>query len=167
MTETLPESGPSYRVSEHESIPDVVSMPGNEIESWWLYQPLRSGCRSATGAPAEGAVASYPNVAAPVAVFPAASLHVPVTFAAAESGPAYVVDPSHDATPDVASVAVTFTPTLSLYQPLELGARVGAAVTLGLVSSNLNWGEVRVVLVLPALSVQLPLTAAVALSGPL
>jgi len=165
VTDALPESGPSYRALEHDSIPDVASAPGNETESWWLYQPFSSGDRSGFGDPADGAVASYPNVAAPPAVLPATSLHVPVTLADAESGPAYVVDPSQDATPDVTSDPVTLTPTLRLYQPLESGARLGVAVTFGLVSSNLNWGELRVVLVLPALSVQVPLTVAVALSG--
>ena len=88
-----------------------------------------------------------------------------MTDAVVLSGPLYVVA-GHAATPDVASVPRTVNPTARLYQPLALAARSGsAAVTAGAVASYFS-PKGNAPLVLPALSVQVPLTEAVASSGP-
>jgi hypothetical protein len=66
--------------------------------------------------------------------------------------------------PDVLSVPVKETPNAWLYQPLESGARAGTAVTpVGAVASY--WSPSEAVPTLPALSVQVPLTDALAESG--
>src|SRR5579884_1860030 len=62
-------------------------------------------------------------------------------------------------------LSVSVTPTKLVYQLLESGVRDGAAETLGLEASY--WNAVLVALaVLPALSVQEPLTVAALESGP-
>jgi hypothetical protein len=78
-------------------------MPAKLTFSGRLYQPFESGERA--GVPlTEGAVASYlrPNVRD--VVFPALSVHEPVTEAVASSGPEYVRADTHETPPEVASV---------------------------------------------------------------
>ena len=68
--------------------------------------------------------------------------------------------------PEVASEPANDTPTAWLYQPFVSGGRAGLALTLGGVASYLRL-NVEGALTLPALSVQVPLTVALPLSGPL
>jgi hypothetical protein len=69
--------------------------------------------------------------------------------------------------PEVASEPLQLIPTAWLYQPFWSGALAAAAETLvGAVESNLS-GKETVPLVFPAWSVQVPLGAALAESGPL
>ena len=66
--------------------------------------------------------------------------------------------------PEVASLPVKETPSAWLYQPLESGTRAGTAVTpVGAVASY--WSPNDAVPTLPALSVQVPPTDALAESG--
>jgi hypothetical protein len=68
------------------------------------------------------------------------------------------------AMPEVPSVPVNETPSAWLYQPFESGVRAGTAVTpVGAVASY--WSPNEAVPTLPALSVQLPATDALAESG--
>ena len=114
---------------------------------------------------ASGAVASYlkPNVAVPL--LPAASLQFPETDAVAESGPLKLLAGSQLTPPDIASVPANETVSAAVYQPAGFAARDGVAVTAGAVASYLNDSEPKPML--PAASLQLPDTAAVAESGPL
>lgn len=70
-----------------------------------------------------------------------------------------------DSIPEVESTPLTWNETVALYQPLEpVGVVLGVTVTLGTVESYLMPIELEPVR--PAGSVQLPVTNAVALSGP-
>ena len=96
--------------------------------SEWLYQPFASAGRPAA-AVATGAVPSYLRPKALVPLWlPARSLQVPLTEAAALSGPPYVtwVQPPA-AMPDVASVPAKATPTGWLNQPFASVGRAGLA----------------------------------------
>jgi hypothetical protein len=71
-----------------------------------------------------------------------------------------------DAIPDVASEPLQATPTAWLNQPFWSGARVDTAATLvGAAESYLSGKDFE--LTFPALSVHVPLGAALPLSGPL
>src|SRR5205823_14824311 len=69
-------SGPLYVGAEQLARPDMPSIPENETDSAWLYQPFASGVRPALPRTV-GAVASYGNESAPVPVLPALSRQVP------------------------------------------------------------------------------------------
>ena len=83
-----PESGPAYvAAAVHDAIPEVASLPANEIATGFAYHPFASGARP-SDALAEGGVASYSSVScAGALVLPAASRQLPVTTAEPESGP--------------------------------------------------------------------------------
>jgi hypothetical protein len=72
--------------------------------------------------------------------------------------------PTQEATPEVPSAPAKLTFSARLYQPFESGVRAGVAVAEGAVPSYFNPNAFEVVF--PALSVQEPLTEAVASSGP-
>jgi hypothetical protein len=67
--------------------PDMPSAPWNWSETSWLYQGSASGGRDAVAPVTAGAVASYFTVTDPDWALPARSLQVPLTEAAALSGP--------------------------------------------------------------------------------
>ena len=116
--------------------PDVASVPAKLTVTGFRYQPFPSGGRSTEGETV-GGVASYLNAKlAGALVFPAASLHVPVTATAAPSPPEYE-GLEHDAIPDVASAPATATVSGCRYQAPESGGRDGVmAVTCGGVASR-------------------------------
>jgi hypothetical protein len=95
-----------------------------------LYQPFESAVRPGVAVTC-GAVESYlsPNVRE--VVFPAASVHEPVTEAVASSGPEYESGDAHETPPETASVPLKETETAWLYQPFASAAREGVAVTDG------------------------------------
>jgi hypothetical protein len=102
--------------------------------------------------------------AAGALTLPAASWQRPIAFASAEFGLSYRTT-SQAATPLVASVPANATATAWLYQPFRSGTRAGLApVTAGGVASYRRPNDALAVL--PALSVQEPVTVADALSGP-
>src|SRR5215203_6434930 len=98
-------------------------------------------------------------------VFPARSRHEPETDAFGESGPEYVCGGTQESSPEVASVPAKLTARAWLYQPFESGLRAGVGVTRGPVSSYWKLNGLGV-LVFPARSRHVPLTEAVASSGP-
>jgi hypothetical protein len=165
VTDTAVSSGPLYSAGAvHETAPDVASVPLNVTLSGRRYQPLPSGALSALAETA-GAVASYLSVASAGAlVFPALSVHVALTEAAALSGPEYDCE-LHPATPETASLPEAVIATAWLNQPFESGSRAGAAFTVGGVASYLNVVVIEA-LVLPAASVQVPVTSREGPSGP-
>ena len=69
-----------------------------------------------------------------------------------------------EASPEVASVAAKLTVSGAVYQPDAFGWRDGAAVVCGAVASYLIAYDAE--LELPALSLQMPASAVVAMSGP-
>jgi hypothetical protein len=89
------------------------------------------------GAVTVGAVASYWKLKAPVPTLPAASGHVPLTEAVAESGPEYVGIEVQEATSLVASEPLTVKSNAWLYQPSWSGSLLGVTVTVGGVASLL------------------------------
>ena len=80
------------------------------------------------------------------------------------SGVEYVFAASHVPRPDVASAPVNETESAWLYQPFSSARRPGEAVVCGAVASYLSPKDA--LRTFPAWSLQLPETAAVALSGP-
>ena len=159
------ESGPLYSIGAvQDAMPEVESVPVKLTLSGPRYQPFASGSRS-TFAAIAGSVESNLSVAPTGAlVFPALSVQVALTDAAALSGPEYegVV---HEATPETGSVPDALIATVRLYQPPASGSRAGAAVTAGGVESYFSV-TARGALTLPATSVQAPLTWRDAPSGP-
>jgi hypothetical protein len=145
------------------STPEAGSAPTQPIVSPWLYQPFESGARLGAGE-TTGGVASYLIWLVAEPALPALSVQIPAEAALWPSGPEYDLAALQVSTPEVASVALHEIVTGWLYQPFRSGARSGVAVTLGAVASNLSGNAVEVVF--PALSVQAPGTAALALSGP-
>jgi hypothetical protein len=112
-----------------------VSLPLPEIVTGIRYQPAALGAGLETAVVA-GGVLSYLTGKLPVAVFPARSVQLPVTVVPLVSPPLYVVAPSHDAIPEVASEPrqLTWTGTL-LTQPFPFGAGLGDGVVVGAVES--------------------------------
>jgi hypothetical protein len=112
-----------------------------------------------------GGVASYWKDAEPGAlVFPALSLHVPLTEAPASSGPPYV-GCEQDAIPEVVSEPPKAIVSGWLYQPFASGERVGAELVIcGGVASY--WRENVRGVVFPARSPHEPVTVAEPSSGP-
>ena len=145
---------------ETGSVPPKVSVTGP------LYQPALLGCRSGATVVTAGAVASNLSGKTRSAALPARSVQRPITDASALSGDEYVTA-GHVSTPEVVSVPTNVYVTARLYQSPASGLRSGArAVTCGAVASYFKpYGNEA--LPLPALSVHVPLTDAVALSGPL
>src|SRR3954469_11490534 len=116
-------------------MPESASDPWNVNLTGALYQPSWSGARSGVASVTVGAAVSYLNVTAFVAEFPARSVQVPVTCAAAPSGPEERSS-GHELMPDVASDPWKRNVTGPLYQPAAFGSLVGVAVsTVGLVLS--------------------------------
>jgi hypothetical protein len=97
-------------------------------------------------------------------VLPALSRQLPETAAPWLSGPLYVAE-EQLAMPDRASLPEKAIVSAWLYQPFASGGRLGAPLTAGGVASYLS--EIAPLVVFPALSRQLPETAAAGLSGPL
>jgi hypothetical protein len=153
-------SGPLYVPLEQLAIPDVASVPDVVHATAWLYQPFESAARP-KAVDADGAVASYLNVAEAAAAdtLPALSVHVPLTVRPVPSGPLYV--PLEQlAIPDVASVPDVVQATAWLYQPFESAARPNAVDAEGAVLSIFRVTES--VELPPALcAVQLEVTEAV------
>src|ERR671922_843221 len=114
----------------------MPSLPWKVTVTAWLCQPFASGARAEPVAP--GAVASYFSASDAGAVFPALSLHVPLTVVPAVSGPAYVASGEQESTPDVPSVPVKPPWSAWLYQPFASTPRDGVAVADGGVLSILN-----------------------------
>jgi hypothetical protein len=150
----------------HASIPETGSAPLHAIVTGWLYQPFASVALPAVAVTA-GPVASYLNGKATTAdVFPALSVQLPGWDALPVLGPLYVTD-VHVAIPEVASLPLQLIPIAWLNQPLLSGSRAAEAETpVGAVASYLS-ENAKAAEVLPALSVQTPLGAALPESGPL
>jgi hypothetical protein len=129
-----------------------------------LYQPFASVGRVGDELVICGGVVSYWSENVRGVVFPARSLHEPVTVAEPSSGLEYVFGATQEVRPETPSLPLNETVRAWLYQPFASGWRDGVATTVGPVSSYLNCSVA--VSVLPALSVHVPLAAAVALSGP-
>src|SRR5205823_1726506 len=145
-------------------MPEVPSLPTNEIVSAWLYQPLASGFLPAVGVTV-GAVASYLRPNDRVVLLPARSRQMPVTDAPASSGPEYVCGAEHESSPEATSPPLKLTATAWLYQPFESAARPAFdPVTCGAVASYLSPSEAAPTF--PALSEQVPPSEAPAVSGP-
>jgi hypothetical protein len=87
-SDAVAESGAEYVTGVSQvTPPETASMPENETVSAWLYQPFASGPRDGV-AVTEGPSSSNWNVdATGPLVFPALSLHVPLTEAPPLSGP--------------------------------------------------------------------------------
>ncbi len=132
--------------------------------SAWLYQPLASAPRDGFVPVTCGAVWSYLKPSDCWPVLPATSAHVPPTEAFALSGVLYVLGAAHESTPDVASAPAKLTVSAWLYQPFASAPREGSAVTCGLVPSYFRPTDLEAPF--PALSLQDPVTEAVAESGP-
>ena len=79
-------SGPEYVTPLQESIPEPVSVPVAVTVTGWLYQPFASGGRE-NAVVTPGGVESYWSEDELLAEFPALSVQVPCTVAAAASGP--------------------------------------------------------------------------------
>jgi hypothetical protein len=150
----------------HVSIPETVSAPVHAIVTGWLYQPFASVALPGVAETA-GPVASYLNGnATTVDVFPALSVQLPGWDTLPASGPLYVTE-VQAAIPDVASFPLQLIPIAWLNQPFWSGSRAAVAETpVGAVPSYLT-PNAKAAEVLPALSVQTPLGAALPESGPL
>ena len=98
-------------------------------------------------------------------MLPALSVHAPVGWTLAASGPLYANE-VHDAIPEIGSVPLQSTLRPWSYQPFASGGRVAPACTVGDVASYRNESGGGDAL-LPAWSVQPPIELALALSGPL
>jgi hypothetical protein len=111
-------------------MPDKPSTALKETVRGWLYQPFESAVRPGV-AVTSGGLESYfsPNVRD--VVFPAASVHEPVTEAATSSGPEYESGDTQETPPEIASVPLKETETAWLYQPFASAPREGVAVTDG------------------------------------
>jgi hypothetical protein len=131
LTEALPVSGPEYVCGAlQESMPDKPSMPLKETARGWLYQPFESADRPGVAVTIGGFESNFsPNVCD--VVFPALSVHEPVTDAAASSGPEYESGDTHETPPETASVPLKETERAWLYQPFASAPREGVAVTEG------------------------------------
>jgi hypothetical protein len=71
----------------HDAMPERLSLPLTLKSTGWLYQSPTSGPR-ASATLTDGGVASYLKLnEPPLAVFPALSVHVPLTLPPAVSGP--------------------------------------------------------------------------------
>src|SRR5215212_6662089 len=163
-TEAAAESGPEYVLSaSHASTPEVASVAVKPTATGAVYQPVAPAARAGV-AVACGAVASYLSGSTLLPTLPAASVQLPLTSAAALSGPEYVLDAEHVATPATGSVPVKVTPIGALYQPFPFAARAGVAVTAGAVPSYLKAKERGATF--PAWSRHAPPTETVAESGP-
>ena len=139
-------------------------MPLKDTVRGWLNQPFESELRPGV-AVTDGAVESYLSPKSTEPTLPALSVQVPKTVAAASSGPEYVFDAAHESMPEIASVPEKDTVSAWLYQPFASGWRAGLAATEGPLASYLS-PNVEATLRLPALSVQVPLTEALPVSGP-
>src|SRR5918995_5461735 len=145
-------------------MPDVASKPPKLTVSGWLYQPFASaGLEGKLWA--VGAVSSYLRSRDANAAFPAWSRQVPLTTAMPLSGPAYLIAAGQDASPESRSLAEKLTESGALYQPSAFGARETDVLACGAVASYLNANDGAALF--PARSRQLPLTDAVAVSGPM
>jgi hypothetical protein len=148
--------------------PDVASLPLQLIVTGFLYQPLASGERVGAAELAEGAVESYLSPNETKAELPAWSVQVTLNEALALSPLLYVDEFGQLAIPEVLSLPFHVTVTGLLYQPFPFGARSGLGASTGGDESYLiGFGSVSGEEVLPAWSVQVPLGATLALSGPL
>src|SRR5215208_257502 len=106
-------------------MPAVESVPWRSKATGWLNHPAAlAGCSGAAPV-TDGFVWSYFRPYGKEALtFPALSLHVPDSDAAALSGPLYVMA-LQLSMPDVWSVPANVTPTGLLYQPFTPAAREG------------------------------------------
>jgi hypothetical protein len=161
-------SGPVYVLEVGQlAIPEVLSLPFQLTVTGFLYQPFAFGDRSGLGASA-GAVESYLSPNETKAELPAWSVQVTLNEALALSPLLYVDEFGQLAIPEVLSLPFHVTVTGLLYQPFPFGARSGLGASTGGDESYLiGFGSVSGEEVLPAWSVQVPLGATVALSGPL
>ncbi len=144
--------------------PERASVAAKLTSRGARYQPLAFGGREGAADASGGAESYLKAYAAGVLSFPARSTHVPLRDALAASGVEYVFARSHEPMPDSASPPVKLTVRAALNQPFAFGWREGAAVACGFVASYFSPNDV--LRMLPAWSVQLPETDAVALSGP-
>ena len=159
LTVVLGVSGPEYVIALHDAMPEPASEPWIVTWTEWLYQPFASGGRSKVMLSIEGPAASYFTVAAADAVLPALSEHDPA------DAPGIVPD-EHDATPDRLSLPDVANPTGWMYQSPTSGPRESAMLTDGGVASYLIGPTLAVEEMLPALSVHVPETVALVVSGP-
>ncbi|MGZ4332861.1 MAG: hypothetical protein ACXVRJ_01120 [Gaiellaceae bacterium] len=144
--------------------PEVPSAPAKLTFNGRLYQPFESGARAGVTL-TEGGVESYSSPNVRDVVFPAASVHEPVTEADASSGPEYDRGDTQETPPEVASLPLNETETAWLYQPLASAPRAGVAVTDGPVESYWN-PKAAAELTLPATSTHVPAIEAEPSSGP-
>ncbi len=86
----------------------------------WLCQPFASGARAV--ALAAGAVSSYLRGSEAGAVLPATSRQVPLTVAAALSGPPYVCEGEQDSSPEVPSLPAKPTVELAVVPAVRVGS---------------------------------------------
>src|SRR5215208_1665728 len=140
-TDAVAESGPEYVLSaSHASTPEVASVAAKPTATGAVYQPSVPAARAGV-AVACGAVASYLIGSTLLPTLPAASVQLPLTSAVALSGPEYVLDAAHVATPATGSVPAKLTAIGALYQPFGFAARAAVAVTAGAVPSYLKANE--------------------------
>src|SRR5436190_1288780 len=135
LTDALAEFGLEYAfVAEQESVPEVPSVPENETESAWLYQPFESAGRDGA-AVTVGAVVSALIVLLTVVVPPSLDAeHVNVAPVVSE---VIVVasQPLVDRITDSGSMTVQFRVTLVVYQPFVPSVPKMTGVTCGGVGS--------------------------------
>src|SRR5919108_1782688 len=128
-------SGPAYvAAGEHESRPEVPSLPVKPTLSAWLYQPFASAPLDGV-AVADGAVLSILNVLETVVTPPSLSAVqvscVPVVFVVSVT----VLQPDVERMIDSGSTTVQLTVTLLVYQPAFPKVPETTGVTTGGVGS--------------------------------
>jgi hypothetical protein len=135
VTDALAESGLEYVfVAEQEATPEAPSVPENETESAWLYQPFESAGRDGA-AVTVGAVVSTLIVLLTVVVPPSLDAeHVNVAPVVSD---VIVVasQPLVDRITDSGSTTVQFSVTLVVYQPFVPSVPKMTGVTCGGVGS--------------------------------
>jgi hypothetical protein len=135
LTDALAESGLEYVfVAEQASVPEVPSVPENETESAWSYQPFESAARDGA-AVTVGAVVSTLIVLLTVVVPPSLDAeHVNVAPVVSE---VIVVasQPLVDRITDSGSTTVQFSVALVVYQPFVPSVPKRTGVTTGGVGS--------------------------------
>jgi hypothetical protein len=134
-TDALAESGLEYvLLAEQKSIPEVPSVPENETESVWLYQPFESAGR-AGAAVTVGAVLST-LIVLPTVVVPPSLDAEQVKVAPVVSAVIVVASqPLVDRITDSGSTTVQLSVTLVVYQPFVPSVPKMTGVTCGGVGS--------------------------------
>ena len=112
-------SGPEYAFgAEHESRPDMASLPLKLTESAWLYQPLASAARAGLGV-APGAVLSILKVFETVVIPPSLSALQVSVMPVVSALSVRASHPSVDRMIDSGSTTLQLTVTVVTYHPFE------------------------------------------------